>query len=147
MIPSRKIANLLSCRIKRCTGKVLSRRIASLLDRQMSTLAVAREMYGYDTKPENCESAGQANQHFSYCSGYGTEPGNRNFAEKANQHSSCCSGYGTEPEIANLLNKQISTLAVAREMYRYDTKSEDREFAKQANQHSSCCSRGVWIWY
>ena len=41
-------------------------------------------------------------------------------------------------KIANLLSKQISTLAIAREVYGYGTEPENREFAGQANQHSSC---------
>ena len=50
-------------------------------------------------------------------------------------------------KIANLLGKQISTLAIAREVYGYGTEPENREFAGQANQHSSYRSRGVRVWY
>ena len=45
--------------------------------------------------------------------------------------------------IANLLSKEISTVAVALEMYGYGTEPEHCEFAEQSNQHCSCCTRGV----
>ena len=72
---------------------VPSWKIANLLSKQISTPAIAREVYGYGTKPENC-----------------------GFAEQANQHSSCrsrCKGMVLSRKIANLLGKQINTLAVA----------------------------------
>ena len=43
---------------------VPSRIIANLLGKQINTLAIAREVYGYGTKPDHRESAGQANQHY-----------------------------------------------------------------------------------
>ena len=99
-------------------GMVPSRRIANLLSKQISTLAVAREVYGHGTKPVN-----------------------REFAEQANQHSSChierCTGMIPSRRIANLLGKQISTLAIAREVYGYDTKLKKHESAGQANSHST----------
>ena len=36
---------------------VPSWKIANLLSNQISTPAIAREVYGYGTKPENCEFA------------------------------------------------------------------------------------------
>ena len=62
MILLKKIERL-SCRTKRCIGMGPSRKIANLLSKQISTLAIAREVYGYGTEPENREFAGQANQH------------------------------------------------------------------------------------
>ena len=46
---------------------VLSRNIASLLSKEISTVAVAREVYEYDTELEHCKFAEQVNQHFSFC--------------------------------------------------------------------------------
>ena len=45
-----------------------SRRIANLLSKQISTLAVApQEVYGYGTELENCKFAEQANQSLLVC--------------------------------------------------------------------------------
>ena len=64
---------------------LLSRNIANLLSKQISILAVAQEVFGYDTEPEHRKFAEQADQHSSCCSGYGTELKNRKFAEQAYQ--------------------------------------------------------------
>ena len=60
-----KKINFLSCSTKRGIGIEPSQKIANLLSKQISTLAIAREVYGYSTEPENCEFAEQANQHSS----------------------------------------------------------------------------------
>ena len=52
---------------------IQSQNIANLLSKHISTLAVAREVYGCNTKPKHSESTEQANQHSSCCSGYSTE--------------------------------------------------------------------------
>ena len=84
---------------------------------------------------------------------------NCELAEKPDQHSSCRSGYDIEQEITNLLNKQMSTPAVAPGMVLswksqicWTSKSAlqlslrvwywagNCEFAEEPDQHSSCHS-------
>ena len=69
MVPSQKIANLL---------------------KYISTPAIAQKVYGYGTQPEKCKSAGQVNQHSSYCIERYTD-------------------MVPSQKIVNLLSKQIST--------------------------------------
>ena len=47
---------------------ISSRKIANLVSKQVSTPAIAREVYGYDTEPENRKFAGQAHQSLTVVS-------------------------------------------------------------------------------
>ena len=49
--------------------------------------------------------------------------------------------------IANLLSKQISTLAVAQEVFGYGTEPEHRKFASKQISTPAVAPRGVRIWY